>query len=157
MSVLSTLALLMLPGALKAKVVADPEQEDLKRALADRDAEIADLRRMRDFYRSELRFAREYPVRVPQPAGPDFRPPAQYCSCCRGALAQYAQANLSQMQQNAQMAQQHQAANLQQNLQNGLSGQGLMQGAQALQSGFGEFCNCVPSRAQVWAANGAEA
>jgi hypothetical protein len=154
MSVLSTLALLMLPGALKAKVVADPEQEDLKRALADRDAEIADLRRERDFYRNELRLEREYPVRVPQPAGPDFRPP----ELARAQELQWqaqAQAQMAYAQQNAQMAQQDQAANLQQNLQNGLYGQALMQGAQALNPWV--FCNCVPSRAQVWAANGAEA
>ena len=103
MSVLSTLALLMLPGALKAKVVADPEQEDLKRALADRDAEIADLRRERDFYRNELMLEREYPVRVPQPAGPDFRQP----DLARAQELQWrqaqAQAQMAYAQQNAQM------------------------------------------------------
>jgi hypothetical protein len=121
MSVLSTLALLMLPGALKAKVVADPEQEDLKRALADRDAEIVELKRERDRWR-------------------DLANPI----ALGGQHAAQSQQNAALLQQYAQATQCQQQMMGLQNYQ-----QGLLGGAQALNPEM--FCNCVPSRSQVWA------
>jgi hypothetical protein len=69
-------------------------------------------------------------------------------------MAQYQQ-NASLLQQNAQLAQcnQYQQQHQQLAAQNGLQNyhQGLL-GVQALNHEM--FCNCVPSRAQVWAAQG---
>jgi hypothetical protein len=143
MSVLTTLALLMLPGALKAKLEHNREAE-LAAEIVGLKIDLADARRDRDDWRVRAEAWRERAlanipaVALPQPAGPDFRPPhiarrqdmaaqQQQAQAMQGGLAQYAQA----AQQDYGLAQ--------------------MQ-AQALQNP-----NCAPSRSQVWAANEPEA
>ena len=141
MSVLSTLALLVTAASAKLR----PEREDPARAIADLEAQRDELRRERDDWRARAEAWRERAIdridaRPPQPAGPDFRPPElarlqelQWYA----AAQQLAQQNQAYQQQNAKMVQQN------------LYQQGLL-GAQGLNPEL--FCNCVPSRAQVWAA-----
>lgn len=147
MSVLSTLALLAAAASARIKPKPDPR-------VAELEAQIAKIAEDRDMWRERasdaLRRANDAPYQTaPRPAGPDFRPPEL-------ARAQELQWAMHQSQQNAQLAQHHQAA-MQQNLQNGLMyGQGLQMlgGAQALNPEL--WCNCVPSRSQVWAAMGGQ-
>ena len=140
MTVLSTLALLVTAASAKLR----PEREDPARAIAELEAQRDELRRERDDWRARAEAWRERAIdridaRPPQPAGPDFRPP----ELARAQELQWyaAQQQLAQQsqsyQQHAQMAQQN------------LYQQGLL-GAQARNPEL--LCNCVPSRAQVWAA-----
>ena len=154
MSVLSTLALLVTSAAVKVRPSPEGDVSDKAhpRFIAGYDAGLKDgrlehdeLRRERDDWRARAEAWRERAIdridaRPPLPAGPDFRPPElartqelQWYA----AQQQYHQANQANQQQNAQMAQQN------------LYQQGLL-GAQGLNPEL--FCNCVPSRAQVWAA-----
>jgi hypothetical protein len=129
MSVLSTLALLVTTAAVKSRPKADRIAEleaeivRLKGDLADARREVAELTLVRDDWRARAEVWRERVIGQYQP----------------------------QLQQNAQ-AQQNQAALQQyaayQNAQT--YGQGLQQGLQCFDPEM--WCNCVPSRAQVWAA-----
>ena len=167
MSVLSTLALLMLPAAIKPK--AEPEGDVSDKAhprfiagydagLKDGRLELAELRRDRDDWRSRADAWRARAIERIEAASPRHpldgaqigRPTALQAQQLQG-LAQQAQNALAQ-QNNLQ-----QHAAMQQNLQNAqLYGQILLQhqglGAQALNNDM--WCNCVPSRAQVWTACG---
>lgn len=168
MSVLSTLALLVTTAAVKSRPkkadrVAELEAEivglkvdladarrDVDRALSERDA------LQRALERAQARHG-EHPLQQ-IPAGPDFRP-AGLQQAQALALQQYAQ----QAQcQNALVAQQAQYAAMQDAQ---VYGHALMQQGLAQQQGLlGDqnlrnfalnpelWCNCVPSRAQVWAA-----
>jgi chromosome segregation ATPase len=159
MSVLSMLALLMAPAA--AKLKGEPHDagrkiRELEAKIVGLKADLAEARRERDDWRAQAeawrvrrdaaaeRIALEaYYQRVP------VRPPAELE---RRQLYQQAAAQL-QAQCNAQ-AQQAQAAQAQYAaMQNAMAyGQGALLGAQALAPDL--WCNCVPSRAQVWAAAG---
>jgi hypothetical protein len=157
MSVLSTLALLVTAAARpKRDRVAELADEIIRL-----NVELGDARRELELERNcttglqrQLERALlghgDHPLQQ-IPAGPDFRPPG----LARAQELQWAQAQSQQqwagMQQNAQMAQQHQLAGMQHGQ---YLGQGLL-GAQALNSEM--WCNCVPSRSQVWAADGGEA
>jgi hypothetical protein len=121
-----------------------------------------------DIWRKRALFA-EAPAGALVPAGPDFRPPIQsrpahiverqstaaqerHAVVMRQAqaqqLAQYADQSLLAQQYNAQ-----QAMNAQGFYRQGLAGLGLL-GAQNLDAGL--WCNCVPSRSQVWATSDPE-
>jgi hypothetical protein len=136
MSVLSTLALLVTAAARpKPKRVAQLADEiiRLNLELGEREAQIAKIAEDRDMWR-------ERAVIAPPMNG-------------RNALA-YAQQNAGLAQQNSLLAQQQYAGSgTWQNAQ--VYGQGMMLGAQALDPEL--WCNCVPSRSQVWAANEPEA
>jgi hypothetical protein len=166
MSVLSTLALLVTTAAVQSKPKKADRVAELEAEIAGLKIDLADARRdldqalsERDALRDELerRLLRhgEHPLQQ-IPAGPDFRPPiplgGQHST---GHLAQDNNGlQQAQAQQNQQISQQEYAAMQ----QNALAyGQALLQhqqqgllGAQALDQEM--WCNCVPSRAQVWAA-----
>lgn len=103
-----------------------------------------------DVWRTRALFA-EAPPGAIRPAGPDFRPPqiAQQQSQMLQAQALQQQAYANQANQG--LAQQY---NAQQNYANGLGAMGLL-GAQSLIDAE-LFCNCVPSRSQVWATSDPE-
>jgi hypothetical protein len=174
MSVLSTLALLVTTAAVKSRAKADRTAEleaeivGLKSDLADARRDLDQALSERDALRDELerRLLRhgEHPLQQ-IPAGPDFRPPMPLGGQQVGQLAQQnvagpqqAQALLGQIMaqaqcQVAQQAYQNAQYAAMQNVQS--YDQGLLQqqglfGAQALNPEM--WCNCVPSRAQVWAA-----
>ena len=119
-----------------------------------RDQELIDLWRERALGTPAMRPA------ALQPAGPDFRPPQialqQHAAAQQmqnqqmAAQSQLAQYNAQQMQ-NQQMAAQSQLAqyNAQQGQAMGLLGAHMIVDAEL-------WCNCVPSRAQVWAADRSE-
>jgi hypothetical protein len=179
MSVLSTLALLVTTAAVKSRPkkadrVAEFEAEiaglkidladarrDLDHALSERDALRYELLRY-EVERDLLRHG-DHPLQQ-IPAGPDFRPPVplggqhaapqamtpQWRQNLQNAQAQqWAQQNAQAQQNQAAMQQQYAAMQNAQIYGQGLCQQGLAQqlGAQAEM-----WCNCVPSRAQVWAA-----
>ena len=131
MSVLSTLALLVTAASAKLR----PAREDPARAIADLEAQRDELRRERDDWRAraEAWRARAITNIPPTQELQWYAARPQY----HQAQQQLAQQNQAYQQQNAQMAQQN------------LYQQGLL-GAQGLNPEL--FCNCVPSRAQVWAA-----
>jgi hypothetical protein len=133
MSVLSTLALLVTTAAVKSKPNKADRVAELEAEIVGLKSDLADARRDVDMWRE--RALASLDARQPQPQ-PYMQP----------AGLQQAQALLNPMAQ-AQYA-------AMQNAQ--VYGQGLMQhgllGAQALNPGM--WCNCVPSRAQVWAAGG---
>jgi hypothetical protein len=133
MSVLSTLAFVVVAGV--KKLISDP-----------RDAEIAALKTQVDNLNRELGLMEidrddwRWRQRNWRPAGPDFRPQAGI-----GGLMQ-ATPELD-AQYRAQMSAQAQA---QMNMQAYQAYQNVMN-----QNMLGEdhrWCNCVPSRSQVWAA-----
>lgn len=147
MSVLSTLALLV-SAAFRPK--PDRQIERLERELATERslslhwlgeaqrviAEKRELERERDMWRE--RALRPIPL-----GGQHFRPPERG----QALLQQYARAqqhNEALLAQQAQVAQQQYGAMQQTHYPHQQAG------AQALDPGM--FCNCVPSRAQVWAA-----
>ena len=144
MSVLSTLALLV------TAAVRPKPKPSLFKLIDALEARVAFLEGERDDWRARAEAWRERAIdridaRPPQPAGPDFRPP----ELARAQELQWyaAQQQLAQQSQNyqqcAQMAQQNQLA-AQQNLYNpAVYGPGVDPEL---------WCNCVPSRAQVWAA-----
>jgi hypothetical protein len=177
MSVLTTLALMTTAlraavgreqqAYMKTRAALWPELDgsaaELAKAkdeVAELEAKLADARRERDDWQARAqawraRSLERIEARPPQAAGPNFRPPDEH-----GLLGAQGQQLAQYSQQNAPLTQQQYAA-MHQNLQNA-HGQGLMLqnehgllGAQSLLSGLNEmWCNCVPSRAQVWAAHG---
>jgi hypothetical protein len=142
MSVLSTLALLVTTAAVKSKPKADRVAE-LEAEIAGLKIDLADARRDVDMWRE--RALASLDARPPQPQ-PYMQP----------AGLQQAQALLSQMAQaqyqNAQYAAMQNAQVYGQGVmqQQGMQQQGLL-GAQALNPEM--WCNCLPSRSQVWAAS----
>jgi hypothetical protein len=151
--------------------------KDMARELRAAEARIAELEG--DVHRANVQFRRdqdlidiwrtralyaEAPPGAIRPLGPDFRPPqiAQQQSLIeqqsRAALQRQA-ANMQQMAQ-AQAALQQSQLNAQYNAQHaqqafpGLASMGLL-GAQSLINAE-LFCNCVPSRSQVWATSDPE-
>ena len=161
MSVLSTLALLVTTAAVRPKADRTAEFEaeiaGLKDGLADARRALDHALSERDALREELerRLLRhgEHPLQQ-IPAGPDFRPPMPLGGQHVGQLAQQnalQQAVLGHLQQNQAVMQQQYVA--MQNAQCGHQGLAQQLGAQNLQALDPEMvCNCVPSRAQVWAA-----
>jgi hypothetical protein len=134
-------------------------EDDVARANVQfrRDQDLIDIWRARALYA-------EAPAGAIVPAGPDYRPQSLVEQQSRAALQRQAD-RMQQMQQaqEAQLAQYAQLSaaqyNAQQamNAQNFYGGQGLGQGllgAQNLDAGL--WCNCVPSRSQVWAATDPE-
>jgi hypothetical protein len=109
-----------------------------------RDQDLIDVWRTRALYA-------EAPQGALVPAGPDFRPPQiaqQQAQMLQAqALQQQAYANQGLAQYNAQQAMNAQAFP-------GLASMGLL-GAQSLIDAE-LFCNCVPSRSQVWATSDPE-
>lgn len=162
MSVSSILAFVLAGAAAKAKSVQVARRSD------DRIAELialridnADLRRELDQARADydaLRratdFGHSHGLQAPQPAGPDFRPPHIALQQQAAALQMQAQANMQAQQ--AQLAQYQGLQNAYQNqgLAQNLAGMGWL-GAQNLIDAE-LFCNCVPSRSQVWATSDPE-
>ena len=126
MSVLSTLGLLVTAASAKLR----PEREDPARAIADLEAQRDELRRERDDWRARAEAWRARAIT-------DI-PPTQELQWY-AAAQQLAQQNQA-YQQLAQMAQQNQLA--------------AQQNAAVYGPGVDPelWCNCVPSRAQVWAA-----
>ena len=122
-------------------------EDDVHRANVQyrRDQDLIDVWRTRALYA-------EAPQGALVPAGPDFRPPQiaqQQAQMLQAqALQQQAYANQGLAQYNAQ-----QAMNAQ-NYAHGLGAIGLL-GAQSLIDAE-LFCNCVPSRSQVWATSDPE-
>jgi hypothetical protein len=154
MSVLSTLALLVTTAAVKSRPNRDDQMAKLKAELADarrelelerqvtavRERDLAEARRDRDDWRERAEAWRERA---------EARPIIPLGGQHVGQLAQQnglQQALLSQMAQSSYQNAQYQ--NAQAYAQCLAQHQGLL-GAQALDL---EMCNCVPSRAQVWAA-----
>jgi hypothetical protein len=147
MSVLTTMALMV---TAIAKNLRGDRQDD---RVAELEAQIAKIADDRDMWRERaseaLRRAHDAPHH-PQPAGPDFRPPqlaqaqlAQWQQAQGLAMAQYAQQQAQQYQQNLAAMQQQNSLN-----------QGLL-GAQGLQMPA-EWCNCVPARHDMFlSGNGA--
>jgi hypothetical protein len=170
MSVLSTLALLVTTAAVQSKPKKADRVAELEAEIAGLKIDLADARRdldqalsERDALRDELerRLLRhgEHPLQQ-IPAGPDFRPPMPLGGQHVGQLLaqhnnglQQTQALLNQMQaQQNQAAMQQQCVAMQNAYGEGLCRQQGLLGAQALNPEM--WCNCVPSRAQVWAAGG---
>jgi hypothetical protein len=131
-------------------------EDDIARAnvQARRDQELIDMWR---------EFANTIPPpSLPRPAGPDFRPPhiaalqqqaaLQQIQAQQAQLAQYANQSQSQ-RQNQGLALAQYNAQQQMNAQ-GLANMGLL-GAQNLIDAE-LWCNCVPSRSQVWATSDPE-
>lgn len=138
-------------------------QDDIARAnvQARRDQELIDIWRERALHQITDR-GHSHGLQAPQPAGPDFRPPPGWAARQQQVgLAQYnyQQQNLGQAQfSQQQQAQQNQA--LAQNAQYAMQNQALAQqnqllGAQTLIDAE-LWCNCVPSRSQVWATSDPE-
>jgi hypothetical protein len=136
-----------------------PSYKELKAELGEARARIAELEG--DVHRANIQFRRDQdlidmwrtralhaegpaPIAT-QPAGPDFRPP--HIAQAQAAMQQAQQAQLAQYQGLAQH-------NAQQNYANGLGAMGLL-GAQTLIDAE-LWCNCVPSRSQVWATSDPE-
>jgi hypothetical protein len=151
MSLLSTLALLMLPAAIKPK--ADRTAE-LEAEIVGLKVDLADARRDRDDWRSRadawraraIERIEAAPQRHPLDGAQIGRTTALQAQQLQG-LAQYAQHALAQ-----QVSQQQDNA-MQQNLQNAaIYGQGLLQHQGLFDNEM--WCNCVPSRAQAWTAGG---
>jgi hypothetical protein len=178
MSVSSILAFVLAGAAAKAKSVqvARPSEDivgravmkEMARELREAKARIADLED--DIARANVQYRRDQELidlwreralvnvpALPQPAGPDFRPPHIAQMQAQAALQQMQARHENQVSQNllAQYnAQQQGLAQMQMAAQNAMVyGQGLMHGAQAIND---LWCNCVPSRAQVWAADRTE-
>jgi hypothetical protein len=91
---------------------------------------------------------------VPQPAGPDFRPPNVAALQQHAALQQIQMQQAQQNQSLAQYSQQAQYNAQQMNAQNFYQHNALL-GAQNLIDAE-LWCNCVPSRSQVWATSDPE-
>jgi len=173
MSVSSILAFVLAGVAVKNRR-ADRQDENRQELIALR-IDNADLRRRveeleDDIARANVQYRRDQDLidswraralaNIPQPAGPDFRPPhiaalQQHAVLQQQALGQQLQL---QSQSLAQYSQQAQYNNAQQamNAQN-FYGQGLpaLLGAQSLIDAE-LWCNCVPSRSQVWATSDPE-
>jgi len=130
MSVLSTLALLVTTAAVQSKPKKAERVAELEAEIAGLKAELAELRLVRDDWRASADVWRECAL-----ASLDARPPQAEALVGQNqaALQQYAA-----MQDGRYLAMQYQ-------------NRGLL-GAQALNPEM--WCNCVPSRAQVWAASG---
>jgi hypothetical protein len=141
MSVLSTLALLATAASARIKPKPDPR-------VAELEAQIAKIAEDRDMWRD----------RAMRPVAEQQDAIERQARIMAAAMqSQQLQWAMHQSQQNAQLAQYHHQASMQQNLQNGqMYGQGLQMlgGAQALNPEL--WCNCVPSRSQVWAAMGGQ-
>jgi hypothetical protein len=107
-----------------------------------------------DVWRTRALFAEAPPgaIRPLGPAGPDFRPPQIAQQQAQMLQAQALQQQAYANQANQGLAQQYN--NAQQNYANGLGAMGLL-GAQSLIDAE-LFCNCVPSRSQVWATSDPE-
>ena len=176
MSVSSILAFVLAGVAAKAKSVqvARPSKDrriaELEARVAELEADIATANELArrdqeliDMWRERALANVPAVIAAPQPAGPDFRPPQIAQMLQAQALLQ--QAQLAQYQQNQGLAQQYNAQQAM-NAQNfyvdrghshGLLGDAIPMGLLGAQNLNAElFCNCVPSRSQVWAASDPE-
>lgn len=120
-------------------------------AQAKRDQELIDIWRARAL-------SGGYPEPALQrPAGPDFRPPHVAQQQAQLLQSQAAMQQMQLAQQSQGLAQYAQGAqyNAQQNLQNYQHSHIGLLGAQGLIDAE-LWCNCVPSRSQVWAATDPE-
>ena len=177
MSVSSILAFVLAGVAAKAKSVqvARPSKDrriaELEARVAELEADIATANELARRDQELIDMWRERALaNVPavvagplRPAGPDFRP-AQMLQA--QAQAQMLQAQLAQYQQYQGLAQQQYNAQQAMNAQNfyvdrghshGLLGDAIPMGLLGAQNLNAElFCNCVPSRSQVWAASDPE-
>jgi len=164
MSVLSTLALLVTTAAVKSRPKADRTAEleteivglkiDLAGARRDLDHALSERDALREELARRLLRHGDHP-RQQIPAGPDFRPPVPLGGQHIGQLAQQnglQQAQAQALLNQAVMQQQYAAMQNGQYLQGLIQHQGLL-GAQGLAQSLNPemWCNCVPSRAQVWA------
>ena len=130
-----------------------PSYAELKARIAELEADVGAANELARRDQEIIDMWRERALRPAQPAGPDFRP-AQIAL----AQAQMQQAQMQQYQglQNQGLAQYnaHQALNAQ-NYAHGLGAPIGLLGAQTLIDAE-LWCNCVPSRSQVWAATDPE-
>jgi hypothetical protein len=134
-------------GKLEARAKIAALEDDIARAnvQARRDQELIDSWRERAL------------ANIPQPAGPDFRPPHIAARQLQAAaLQQQAQLQSQSLAQYSPQAQYNaqQAMNAQNFYQQGLPNNALL-GAQSLIDAE-LWCNCVPSRSQVWATSDPE-
>lgn len=157
MSALSLFALLVAPLALKPK---KPDVEPAELILNLR-RELADLRRERDQALSDLAFERRANERASRVAlevlSGGFQVPAPQPPAGFGQAPEYAALQQAAAAMQSQAMAQHQAMQAQNFYNQGaLSGLGQAMGLLGAQNLIDTelWCNCVPSRAQVWAANG---
>jgi hypothetical protein len=143
MSVLSTLALLVTTAAVQSKPKKADCVAELEAEIAGLKAELAELRLVRDDWRARADVWRECALASLAPVEP---PRHQAYQQAQAALL----GQMAQTQQNQAALQQYAAMQDGRYLGTPYQSQGLL-GAQALNPEM--WRNCVPSRAQVWAAS----